>query len=59
MFTSDQLLNGYVNAQNYESGENAACFLLHSAQVGGCSFRKWLFNYVNPLIIQLYETALW
>lgn len=31
MFTNDQLLNGYVNAQNYESGENAACFVLHAA----------------------------
>lgn len=31
MFTSDQLVNGYVNAQNYESGENAACFELHAA----------------------------
>lgn len=31
MFTSDQLVNGYVNAQNYESGENVACFELHAA----------------------------
>lgn len=56
-----KLVNCYtsINAQNYESGEIGVCFVLHAASVGGWMFRKWLFNYVNPLVIQFYEIELW
>lgn len=58
MFTSYWTVTS-INAHNYESGEIGVCFVLHAASVGGWMFRKWLFNYVNPLVIQFYEIALW